>query len=126
VYTKTFLYWRCVLASSMVLHHRFLSSGFVFHPRTPRIVRSLLALPSYFRLGLSPLRVPSGFEKVAFLHGDVSSTPVRCPGHLSLPSLTILTISGTIIRRTVHNCTQELRYERLTLYRTVVFTYLFS
>lgn len=39
------------------------------------------------RLGLPGLLVPSGLEKVRFLHEDASLALLRCPNHLSCPSL---------------------------------------
>jgi hypothetical protein len=102
MYTK-FLYWRYdpmgVLASSMGLLHWFLSSALVFQSLNPRILKTFFALPSHRRLGLPALLVPPGFEKASFLYGDISSALVRCPSHMSLFSLTILTISGRIISR---------------------------
>jgi hypothetical protein len=87
-----------VLTFSMVILHRFLFSAFVFHPRTPWILRFFSTLPSHRRLGLPALLVPSGFENISLLHGDVSFILLRCPSHTSLPSLKILTISGTLYK----------------------------
>jgi hypothetical protein len=42
--------------------------------------------------------LPSGLEKISFLYGDVSFALVRCPSHLSLPSLTVFTISGALYK----------------------------
>jgi hypothetical protein len=105
--------------ASMGLLHTLLSSSFVFDPRTPRIVRPIFTQPSHLQAESTSLPFALGLREVSFLHEDFSSIPVRCRGHLSLPNLTNITIS-------VYKCTEELRYEKSTLYHTSVITLLFS
>jgi hypothetical protein len=45
-------------------------------------------------LSLPVLLMLSNLEEVSFLHGDVSFALVRCPSHLSLLVLRVITISG--------------------------------
>jgi hypothetical protein len=64
----------------MNLHRKFFSSAFVFHPRTPMILRSFSTLSNQLRLGLPDLLVPLGL--------DISVPLWRrlvCSGYVSWP-----------------------------------------
>jgi hypothetical protein len=77
------LVWRysllCALASLMSLLHRSLSYAVLNHAVTVSILRSFNTECSHLSLGLPFFLLPSGWEKVIFLQGALSSILAVCP-----------------------------------------------
>ena len=73
--------------------------GLILQFLTPSLSASLITPSIHLRFGLPTRLLPSGLSKVIFLHGRLSCIRTKCPAHLSLVILTVVTKSVSSYRR---------------------------